>query len=68
MEDVFQRGPLIAQCCLYGVNRPHTILLVVPNYAELRRVSIVYTILCCATLYDAMLCVHSMPSTTSWNH
>eukprot|EP01040_Poterioochromonas_malhamensis_P003295 gene3295-3513_t len=34
LEDIFSRGPFIAQSFLYGVNRPYTILFVVPNYQE----------------------------------
>lgn len=35
LEDIYARGPLIAQSFLYGANHPHTVLLIVPNYAEL---------------------------------
>jgi long-chain acyl-CoA synthetase len=35
LEDTYARGPFIAQAFLYGANRPHNVLLVVPNYAEL---------------------------------
>ena len=34
LEDIFARGPLIAQSFLYGLNKKHTVLLVVPNYPE----------------------------------
>jgi long-chain acyl-CoA synthetase len=34
LEDILSRGPLIAQCFLYGNNKEHNILLVVPNYSE----------------------------------
>lgn len=35
LEDIYQRGPYIQQAYLYGADRPHTILLIVPNYAEI---------------------------------
>lgn len=35
LEDIYARGPLIAQSFLYGANQPYTVLLVVPNYVEL---------------------------------
>ena len=35
LEDIFARGPFIGQCLLYGANRSHTVLFIVPNYVEL---------------------------------
>lgn len=35
IEDILCRGPFIAQSFLYGLNKPQTILLVIPNYVEL---------------------------------
>jgi long-subunit acyl-CoA synthetase (AMP-forming) len=35
LEDIYARGPFIAQSFLYGVNKVNTILLVVPNYVEI---------------------------------
>jgi long-chain acyl-CoA synthetase len=35
LEDIYCRGPFIAQTFIYGDNRPSTVLLVVPNYLEL---------------------------------
>lgn len=36
LEDIYSRGPFIAQSFLYGANHPFTVLLVVPNIPDLR--------------------------------
>jgi long-chain acyl-CoA synthetase len=35
LEDIFARGPFIAQSFIYGNNQQYTITLVVPNYLEI---------------------------------
>jgi len=36
LEDIYSRGPFIAQSFLYGANHLNTILLISPNYVELK--------------------------------
>jgi long-chain acyl-CoA synthetase len=34
LENIYERGPYIAQTFLYGANKPYNVLLIVPNYQE----------------------------------
>ena len=36
MEDILMRSPYIAQVFIYGLDRPHTVALLVPDFVELR--------------------------------